>query len=71
MTLRETLDALAPSQQERKSRFFFRSPCYFVRSVDILTHIVLPELIERSFPELARYLRDTSPRWGRSWRHWA
>jgi hypothetical protein len=26
--------------------------------------------VEKIIPHFARYLRNTSPRWGRSWRHW-
>ena len=68
MSLFETLANLPDTQPV--SRFKFGSPCKFVRSLDIATHIVLPELIEDRYPELAIYLRSTSPRWGRSWRHW-
>lgn len=70
MTMGETLQMLPYAQRERQSRFIFRSPCYFIRSIDITIHIVLPEMIEGVFPALARYLRSTSPRWGRSWREW-
>jgi hypothetical protein len=52
------------------SRFRLGSPCKFIRSLDVLVHIVLPELIENVLPRVARYLRSTSPRWGRSWRTW-
>jgi hypothetical protein len=38
--------------------------------MDVLIHIVVPELVERRLPRLANYLRRTSPRWGRSWRSW-
>jgi hypothetical protein len=41
-----------------------------VRTIDILVHIVLPEVIEDRHPRFAAYLRRTSPRWGRSWRSW-
>ncbi|MFZ9191407.1 MAG: hypothetical protein ACO3D1_08080 [Ilumatobacteraceae bacterium] len=41
-----------------------------MRRLDILVHIVLPELIEDHHPRFAAYLRRTSPRWGRSWRSW-
>ena len=70
MTLRETLAALLHYQQTPQSRFAFRSPCYFIRALDVATHIVFPELIENLLPRTARYLRVTSPRWGRSWREW-
>ena len=36
-----------------------------------LKHIVTDtEWTEDSMPRFARYLRRTSPRWGRSWRSW-
>lgn len=68
MTLGETIDALPDTQPQ--SRYWFRSPCYFVRALDLWTHIIVPEALENFTPRLARYLRSTSPRWGRSWRHW-
>lgn len=70
MTLRETLIALPFVQQERVSRYWFKSPCYFVRTVDVAIHIALPELIEDVAPKSAKWLREESPRWGRSWRAW-
>ena len=70
MTLNETLGVLPQAEKERRSRFTFRSPCYFVKSMDILVHVAIPELIEDTFPTVTRYLRSTSPRWGRSWRDW-
>jgi hypothetical protein len=70
LTLKETLALLRDAEGSPISRFVFGSPCRFVRRLDILTHIIAPELIEYTHPELARYLRSTSPRWGRSWRHW-
>lgn len=70
MTLRETLDALPHAQQERVSRYWFKSPCYFVRTVDVAVHITLPEVIEGFAPKSAQWLRKESPRWGRSWRGW-
>ena len=68
MTLTETLAALPDTEPE--SRFWFGSPCRFIRSLDVFVHIVVPELLENVSPWLSRYLRSTSPRWGRSWRHW-
>ena len=70
MGMRETFNRLCAAEQPAKSRFTLGSPCRFVRSIDILIHIVLPELIENKLPDTARYLRSTSPRWGRSWRYW-
>ena len=70
MGLRETLSLLRLAEREPVSRFRFGSPCRFVRTADILIHVILPEMVERPLPWLARYLRSTSPRWGRSWREW-
>jgi hypothetical protein len=52
------------------SRFWFGSPCRFIRSLDLMVHVYLPSAIEKKYPELALYLRSTSPRWGQSWRKW-
>lgn len=71
LTLRETLRLLSAVERPVLSRFWFGSPCRFVRQVDVLTHIVVPELLEDRLPRLAKYLRRTSPRWGRSWRNWS
>jgi hypothetical protein len=70
MTLRETLSALRTAEREPVSRFAIGSPCRFVRSLDVAVHVVFPEAVEVFAPRLARYLRSTSPRWGRSWRSW-
>jgi len=70
MSLRQTLAMLAEAEREAVSRYRWGSPCRFIRSVDVLVHIVTPELLEGVLPALARYLRRTSPRWGRSWREW-
>ena len=67
MTMRETLDALPHAQQSPASRYWFKSPCYFVRAVDVTFHIIIPEIIEGMLPRLAVWLRAVSPRWGRSW----
>ena len=69
-TLRETLRRLSRAELTPESRFWFGSPCHFVRAVDVFVHIVLPEWIEHLMPRVAVYLRRTSPRWGRSWRSW-
>jgi len=68
--LRETLRRLRQVELTPESRFRFGSPCRCVRYLDVVVHIVLPELIEQRMPRLSRYLRRTSPRWGRSWRRW-
>ena len=39
--------------------------------VDVVVHIILPEMLEKRLPRVANYLRRTSPRWGRSWRDWS
>ncbi len=70
LNLRDTIKMLRKVELPARSRFFFGSPCRFVRALDVLVHIVLPELIENKFVRTARYLRLTSPRWGRSWRTW-
>ena len=69
-TLRQTLAVLAYWEAAPQSRFRVGSPCRFIRSVDIAVHIVLPEVLEGFVPGVSRYLRSTSPRWGRSWREW-
>lgn len=68
--MRETLRLLRSVEKPAISRFRFGSPCRFVRQIDVLVHIVLPELMESRLPRFAAYLRRTSPRWGRSWRGW-
>ncbi len=70
LSLRETLHLLRAVEKPVLSRFWFGSPCRFVRQVDVLAHIVVPELLERRLPRLAHHLRQSSPRWGRSWRDW-
>lgn len=70
LSLRQTLQMLRTVETPAVSRFWFGSPCRIVRQLDVLAHIVLPELLERRLPRSANYLRRTSPRWGRSWRGW-
>jgi hypothetical protein len=53
-----------------RSRYFFGSPCKYIRTIDLAVHVVLPRLIQDYLPIFALYLRTTSPRWGRTWRHW-
>ena len=53
-----------------QSRFAWGSPCRFVRRIDFAVHVVLPEMLDEAYPELATYLRSTSPRWGRWFRDW-
>lgn len=70
MSLRETLHWARILELPPHSRLRLGSPCKFIRKIDILVHIVVPELIENRLPRLTRYLRKTSPRWGRRWRGW-
>lgn len=70
MSLTETIGLLPIAEKPPVSRFALGSPCRFVKSIDMAVHIVLPETIEDVAPNTARYLRSTSPRWGRSWREW-
>lgn len=58
------------TEQAPVSRFRFGSPCRFVRWIDFTVHVLLPQALEQKYPELATYLRSTSPRWGRSFREW-
>ena len=69
-TLRETFLKLTYFELTPESRFWFGSPCRFVRLIDVFVHIVLAEWVEDLMPRVAFYLRRTSPRWGRSWRSW-
>ena len=64
--IRDYLD----KEMEPSSRFWFGAPCRFVRQIDILVHVYLPNAVEEKYPELAVYLRSTSPRWGKNWRQW-
>jgi hypothetical protein len=61
---------VAMREQSPVSRFWFGSPCRFIRSIDVIVHVWLPGAITEKYPELAIYLRSTSPRWGSSWRDW-
>lgn len=69
LDLDETLAVLEQHAQEPESRFRFGSPCRWVKPIDVFVHVVLPEWLERHAPRLSRSLRNTSPRWGKSWRH--
>lgn len=70
LTLRQTLRLARRVERVPVSRFRFGSPCRYVRAIDIIIHLVLPEILEDTFPRLTTSLRSTSPRWGRSWRSW-
>lgn len=69
LDLDATLDVIEQHAQPPESRFPVGSPCRWIKAIDVAVHIVLPELIEKYAPRLAAALRNTSPRWGRSWRH--
>lgn len=68
--LNECLEFARVTEQSPVSRFRWGSPCRFVRSIDVAVHVLLPAALEEKYPELTRYLRSTSPRWGRSFRGW-
>ena len=70
LQLRWQIKMLVETEREARSRSRFGSPCRMVRTLDIVFHIVIPEMIDDVFPAVAAYLRRTSPRWGRSWRSW-
>lgn len=70
LNIRQTLHLASGAERRARSRFIVGSPCKFIRALDVLVHLVIPELIENIFPATARYLRRTSPRWGQSWRGW-
>jgi hypothetical protein len=68
--VRVTLEFARLTEQSPVSRFPWGSPCRFVRSIDVAVHVLLPGMLEEKYPELATYLRSTSPRWGRAFRDW-
>ena len=45
------------------SRYWFGSPCRYLRTIDAVVHVWLPAATEERHPQLAAYLRRTSPRW--------
>jgi hypothetical protein len=61
---------MAQHEAEPVSRHWFGSPCRFVRSIDAVIHVYLPDALIERYPMMACYLRSTSPRWGRAWREW-
>lgn len=69
LSLAQTLAVMGRYERPPESRFRIGSPCRWIRAIDVLVHIVIPELLEQWWPAITRALRDTSPRWGRSWRH--
>lgn len=46
-----------------QSRFWFKSPCWANRHVDFSVHVLLPQMLRQKYPELAKSLTATSPRW--------
>jgi len=64
------IHAYIKNEMKPCSRFWFGSPCRFVRTLDLMVHVYFPSTIEEKYPEFALYLRSTSPRWGQSWRKW-
>jgi hypothetical protein len=68
--MNQVLELARLHESEPRSRYFFGSPCKYVRTIDLAVHVLFPKLIENRMPILATYLRTTSPRWGRTWRHW-
>lgn len=46
-----------------ESRFWFKSPCWTIRDIDFAVHQMLPVMLARKHPDLARKLISTSPRW--------
>lgn len=65
-----TLRAHLRREQTPQSRYRIGSPCRFIRTLDIIVHVWLPDAIVERHPWHATYLRSTSPRWGRTWRGW-
>ena len=53
-------------EREPVSRFPFKSPCWASWAIDFAVHVVLARMIEEKYPEIAKRLRNASPRWG--WR---
>ena len=70
VNLKDCLFFAAATEQEPVSRFRWGSPCRFIRTIDLAVHVILPQMLEEKYPELATYLRSTSPRWGRCFRDW-
>jgi hypothetical protein len=70
VNLAELRKFMRDAENAPTSRFWFGSPCRFVRSLDAAVHVWLPAAIGERFPLLACALRSTSPRWGHAWRSW-
>lgn len=67
---RNRVNKYVRNESKPRSRFWFGSPCRFVRGIDLMVHVYLPNMLDEKYPELSTYLRTTSPRWGKSWREW-
>lgn len=55
---------IAQHERTPRSRFRLGSPCRWVRTVDLIVHVLAPRLLASKFPTLALRLLRTSPRWG-------
>lgn len=49
----------------RQTRLPGGSPCFHSKSLDFGVHVLLPAMLRERFPEAAKRLNETSPRWGR------
>lgn len=45
------------------SKFWFKSPCWAFREIDFSVHVLLAAMMEEKYPNYAKQLRSTSPRW--------
>lgn len=52
-------------ERHPQSRFAVKSPCWASRKIDYSVHRVLPAMLAEKYPDMAKRLRATSPRWGR------
>ena len=52
-------------ERDPKSRLSIGSPCARVRDIDVAVHRILPGLLQDKYPEMAKRLLRTSPRWGK------
>jgi hypothetical protein len=57
MSLALTLATAKATEQPPVSRFRFGSPCRFVRTLDLVVHILIPQALRPYAPRLALYLR--------------
>ena len=70
MNIALTLASAKATEQSPVSRYWFGSPCRFIRWLDLTVHVLFPLMLGSRLPRLTTYLRNTSPRWGRTWRSW-